>query len=67
VGVMACAVEMLDGGGIGAGKAQLGRLKKLRRAVSDSSKLSCKWKPFPLVNITFQLTSRPSDVIRRQI
>jgi hypothetical protein len=28
VGVMACAVKMLDVGGIRAGKPQLGRLKK---------------------------------------
>ena len=28
VGVMACAVKMLDVGGIGAQKPQLGRLKK---------------------------------------
>jgi hypothetical protein len=28
VGVMACAVKMLDMGGIGAGQPQLGRLKK---------------------------------------
>jgi hypothetical protein len=28
VGVMACAVKMLDVGGIGAGNPQLGRLKK---------------------------------------
>jgi hypothetical protein len=28
VGVMACAVNMLDVGGLGAGKPQLGKLKK---------------------------------------
>ena len=55
--MMACAVNMLDMGGLGAGKPQLGRLKKalLRRTVSDSSKLSCKWEPFPQVNISFHL------------
>jgi hypothetical protein len=55
VGVMACAVKMLDEGGIGAGKPQLGRLKnpQLCLSVSDSSKLSCKWKPFPQVDKTW--------------
>jgi hypothetical protein len=54
MGVIACAVKMLDVGGIRAGKPQLGRLKQaqLCRTVFDSSKLSFKWKPFfPQVSI----------------
>jgi hypothetical protein len=61
--VMAGAVEMLDVGGIRAGKSQLGRLKtpSLCRTVSDGNKLSCKRKLFPQVNISYLLaTSNPS-------
>jgi hypothetical protein len=60
MGLMGAAVKILDVGGIGAGNPQLRRLKQalLCRTVSDSSKLSCKWKPFPQVKTSFQLNLR---------
>jgi hypothetical protein len=60
VNVMACAVEALDVGGVGAGNPPLGRLKKALtcRTVSDSStELQIKALA-PSSYLSFQLSLR---------